>query len=335
MALLKKLFNKDSQEVKNFWKAFTALYKKVNQKNLDAFLEAQKACPDIWQGPFLLSLVYDVKNDLPSDPAKAKMYRDQARKAAQGTEDEEWLEIFYTYYEMSAINWQKVDREYMTEEIHAVRKMGVAAIMSYEYKKPVILAHDEFDDSGFWTKMFWASFNSYGEYEPFWMLFDSWHSYKGAREERQDMLVRPADLIKKHNKMFNKHDRLCDRIAKGKDTDSDYQSFTDMFTFISGYYRIVEGPYCFDNDDFVSQCGGEVNSGVRTLQTAASMGCAPAVHYLAMMAHANDPEVRNAIRRGIRSDVSADNWLVYYLVKCAKAGDTDARELLDEYYPEN
>ena len=50
MALLKKLFNKDSQEVKEFWKAFTALYKKVNQKNLDAFLPAQKACPTIWQG---------------------------------------------------------------------------------------------------------------------------------------------------------------------------------------------------------------------------------------------------------------------------------------------
>ena len=49
MALLKKLFNKDSQEVKEFWKAFTKLYKKVNQKNLDAFLAAQKACPGIWQ----------------------------------------------------------------------------------------------------------------------------------------------------------------------------------------------------------------------------------------------------------------------------------------------
>ncbi|MBR6526585.1 MAG: hypothetical protein IKT45_01415 [Lachnospiraceae bacterium] len=334
MALLKKLLNKDSQEVKEFWKAFNALSKKANQKNLDAFLAAQKVCPDIWQGPFLLSLVYDIKNDLPSDPAKAKNYRDQARRTAQGTEAEEWVSLFYDYYEMSAINWRKSECEYMTEELLAVRKMGVAAMLTYEHKKPVITGHEEFDDSSFWKDMFWTCYDSHNEYEPFWMLFDTWKEYKGAKTSRHDMMVSAASLIKKHNKMVNKYDWHESKILKGTAKEEHYQSFNGMYSFICGYYHIADGPYCFDSDSATSQCGGEMYAGVRYLQTAANLGCAPAVHYLTWMAHADDPDVCNVIRRGLSQDLSADAWLAFYLVKCANAGDSDARAMMDEYYPE-
>ena len=335
MALLKKLFNKDSQEVKEFWKAFTKLYKKVNQKNLDAFLAAQKACPGIWKGPFLLSLIYDVQNDIPSDPEKARTYRDQALNAAKGTEDQRWVENFYGFYETPAINWRKADKAFMTEEVHAIRRLGVAAMGSYECGKPVIVAHDEFDDAVFWQEFFYTCSFDTDERNAFIRAFTAWNQYKNGRGKEDDIRFNTNELIVSGNKSMKKYDKLKTREEKGKEVEEyEYKSFTDMFLYVSGYYRVLDGPFLFDRDDYVRQCGGEIYSGIDCFRSAAIMGCGPAVHYLVGLAHASDAQVRNILYRGLKVDMDVDAWLKIYLIRCANAGDSEARRLLNLYYSE-
>lgn len=330
MSLFGALFNKEPQEVKAFWNAFGNLTNKMNQKNFDALAQAAQACPDIWQGPFLLGLAMELPCPAISyDAEKANSYHYQAQQLAKNTADAAWVNGFYSWYRNPAINRHK---EYTREEL-ALRRLGVAAMNNYEHKNPVVSRHDNNDDAKFWSKLFWSCQSS--EAEPFRDLFGNWKSYNGGKASHDTMEAYTLDLIKKTNKCVKQANKCAKKENSGKElSDHDLSGVRDMYPYITGYSLLTPSPYLLEEWGAVKEVGSEPVEGVVQLISAARVGNGPAAHFLSHVLFSNDGEIREIGRRGFSAADASVEDLKLWLLSAAQLGDSFAQELLNQYFHE-
>jgi len=332
MGLFGGLFNKEPQEVKEFWKAFNNLLGKSNQKNFDAMVTASAACPDIWQGPFLLGLVVDQKNDIPYDEMKANEYHYMAKKIAAKGPNAQWVDTFYEFYESSAIN-SKYPELFNREEL-ATRRLGVAAMNMYTNMQPVVYAHEKNDDATFWRKLFLSNCD-YEQSSPFSDIFSAWESYKGGKGDQSWQLDLTNDYIKATNKIVKLREKIKKKDEKGQEVyEGDRKKALGLRGYAWACSLIYANPFVFKNWNMLDKYGSEFTVGINELVVEASYCDVASAHMLVNLYHSDDAEVcnmtRNAYRR-VAQDVS-DDFLFNCLLSGAKSGDAECAKLLQQYY---
>ncbi len=331
MGLFGGLFNKEPQEIKDFWKAFNNLLGKSNQKNFDAMVTASAACPDIWQGPFLLGLVVDQRNDIPYDEMKANEYHYMAKKIAAKGPNAQWVDTFYEYYESSAIN-SKYPELFDREEL-ATRRLGVAAINMYTNMEPVVYAHEKNDDATFWRKMFMSNC-TYEESSPFIDMFSAWESYKGGKGAQDWQLELTNNFIKASNKITKLREKLSKKDEKGHEVSNyDRKKALGMRGYVWACGLLFSNPFVFQNWNMLDKYGSEFNVGIHDLVVEASYHDVASLHTLIALYHTDDAQIRNMTRNAYRmvSGVSED-FLYNALSKAARSGDAESAKLLQQYY---
>lgn len=333
MGLFGSLFSKEPQEVKNFWKAFNTMYGKFSQKNFSGLEEAAKACPNIWQGPFLLGLALDLPNEIPSDAEKAKNYHYQAEQLAKKTANAEWVESFYYWYRTPALNY--IRKVPYTEQEMALRRLGVAALNNYENMKAVVTAHDEKDDAKFWSKVFWSACGYTDEYKPFADVFGAWKSYRGGRASHDALETVTKDLIKVTNKNIEQYNKIIKQLNNGKEVDKyAWAKYRDMYTYVLAKCLCGDSPYILDEWGAAEQAGGEVPMGINRYAMAADGGNGAAAHQLTYLVFSKDANISKLARNAMAAAGFELSDLRFWLSSCADLGDNEAGRLLDTYFSE-
>lgn len=321
-SMVKDQFGKDPQEVKDYWKAFRKLYTKSSDPKRVAEMEAAiSACPDIWQGHFLMGLVYDTSSEKTIfDPEKASLYHMKAEQAVKGTADEKWLSSFYAWYRQDALNYRIPLEPWEL----AARRMGVAAMNTYQHMNPVVVARDEKDDAVFWCGIIPSYMTM-----PFWSYFDAWTYFKGGKGDNGIIEINSADLVKSYNKMCDKNAKLAAKLEKNKPVDDyDRRAVEDMYAYVLYHSLLNPSPFLIEE--------ATVQRGIRALIKGADIGNAACIHELAKLAFSN--KENRVFIEGIFQRMSADSdrrldvYVLDLLLLCSDHGDAEAVRLLSEYY---
>lgn len=322
MGLFNNLFSKDPQEVKDYWKAFRRLYdKKYDPKRVAEMEAAISACPDIWQGYFLMGLVYDTSSEKTIfDPEKASLYHMKAEQAVKGTADEKWLDSFYAWYRQDALNYRIPLEPWEL----AVRRAGVAAMNTYQHMKPVVIARDEKDDAKFWYNFFCGFRTSC-----FFDYFNAWTYFKGGKGNADFIEINSDDLVKKYIKMLEKDKKITAKLEKNKPVDDhDRRAVEDMYAYI--LYHSLLNPSPFRLED------ATVQRGIRALLKGANIGNAACIHELAKLVFSNKENrdfINGVFFRWIEGwDSSLEDYVLSLLLLCSDHGDAEAVRLLSEHY---
>lgn len=334
MGLFSGLFNKEPQEVKTFWKAFNSLLGKSNEKNFEEMAAASAACPDIWQGPFLMGLVMELPNKIAYDEQKANEYHYMAKQIAAKGADGEWVATFYEFYDSSAMNSSYP--ELYSRESLAVRRLGVAALNCYSNMNPVVYAHEKNDDAKFWYKLLVVN----SDYEdcqsdPFSAVFSAWESYRGGKADREWMLSLTNDFIKAGNKITELREKIKKQEKKDRAiSEYDRRKSLRMNGYAMACCLMYASPMVLNDWNLTKECGSEFNAGISKLIVEASYGCVASLHLLVNLYFSDDAEAQSMTRYAFRRsgyNVNEDDLAVW--LRCgAKAGDAECAKLLQQHF---
>ena len=307
------LFSKESKEEKAFWKSYKAAYSSKKEKNLRELENALKAYPSGWQGYLLSGLYYDFGlGKIAVDENKAKEYQFKTESAVKGTEYEGWVNNFYDWYHQDAYDRCRK----LNPLTHKVRKLGIAAMHTYEHGKAVLCPKG--DDSEFWSAIF-MSLGDNLEYEAFYEFFFAWTSFDW--EELNSKVNNTSKMIDRANKAMQlAHKNKLDNLH-----------YSDMHVYMMGYCALNPSPYTMD---IAAEKSNETTAhyGITRLLSAVNMGCTPAVHELIRLAHSSESNYDYVNRMCLEfAEEEFEILELEWVNDCLKAGDMEADRLYQLY----
>lgn len=319
-------FTKEPAEKKAFQKAFNAALSRQNEENFKVLEQACRAWPTGWQGYFLMGLSYDLAvGKIPFDADKAARYHQltkQAGKAAQC----EWLDTFYYFYNEYAGNF-RITEEYFPRAMN-IRKAAVAMMHNFSPDENHIITDAIFKgDLKFWDTIF-SGINGGGFFQctpeesqcvtqkfSILPLISAWKNHNGDHDSR----------IRDVNDMTKPWFKLSRKAPKEITIDDqDLRGFLFGCSLVlgGGAYDVLDGePGWYQN----LRIDGWMN-----LWAAANRGCAPALHFLAMMFNDEDfcSEICYAYSKHYKNAGSSweesANELLSLLESAGENGDFDA-----------
>ena len=319
MGLFGMFGSKETKEEKEFWKAFKTAASSHKEKNLEALLTAQNAYPNAWQGYWLASLYYDMGlGKIAVNENKAKDYQYKAENAAKGTEDEDWVNDFYIWYERNAGNTKRA----LKDSAIKYRKLGIAAINLYEHNNSII-DKKENDDCKFWQKMF-PVFGDDAATD-FGFLFRDWDVFEYMD---QKTVVSNTNEFTKRAETARK---MCNKELEVYGTSKPEKlSYDDMAIYLLGFSFIAGSPYTLDD---IAEQRGESSGYIGTKQMifAACAGCVPAIFHVVGLAHRSDNyDFISEICEEVCGD-TLKNVEIGWLEPLVKANDPHAVSLCRKY----
>lgn len=324
------LFDKRSKEEKEFWKVFKSAYTSPSDKTFAALETAYQSHSVPWQGYFLMGLCYDCAAGVAYNPEKAQEMHYQAQSRAG--EEQKWVERFYTYYRYPAVNY-KVELQPRTL---AVRRTGVAAINSYEYRDAVILGEYNKDDCHFWGKIFEKvdtggffhptdeQMEVFTERESWKQLFSDWvyFSSKGGN-------LKDPDVYREVKRRTNDLVKTCNKIQKRWKKETDIGA-GEMYHYISAYYCLNEGPYTlFEQEELTGRSLPYL--AISDYRSLAFRKVAPAIHKLARLLFASEDNYQFMVKAF--PDIVHEVKIL--LFSGISSGDEEAARLYEMYYADN
>lgn len=304
MGLFGLFGSKESKEEKAYWKAFKTALSSHKEKNLDELLSAINAYPGPWQGYWLAGIYYDLGlGKISVNEGKAKEYQYKAENAAKGTEDEDWVNTFYYWYECNAGNTKRPLKDISIK----YRKLGIAAINSYEHGKSYINPK-EIDDAYTWEKLF----PLFGDYEGclFKYLFTDWQAFEYT--ERRDVVKNTNEFTKRAKNGRKNCNRQMELYGS---TEPEKLSYDDMSIYLLGFSFLAGSPYTLD--EIAEQSGESIAAlGTKQMVFAACAGCVPAIYHLVGLANANNKNHYDFISRfceevcGEPLEIKEIDWLM-------------------------